>query len=221
MRPSITPLNALTDGHLVASLRVRIIEVGQLEPNNTRHGTMIKDAEGNPTNKLQMLVRDEVAAIRLTCWKVTRATADIMVLHACIELTNVKLNPALGKYADFHFLSAHHETQRNGNGCVLRAIADVATIPYDHPVRVRPADSSEKRSPSNSVSMTPSPAKREREQESAMPDGEKCRTCGLSIALKYCPSRGTPHQAPCPLEGCGLDVNVYAYCAATGELHLA
>ena len=91
MQATVLNVNELSTMFPMVSLRVRIIELKDAEPNNLSNGQVIRDSKGHPTQKLQMIVRDATGGVRITFWKVTEEAVRAFRVGTCALFFNVKV----------------------------------------------------------------------------------------------------------------------------------
>lgn len=215
-------VNELSTMYPLVSIRVRIIELNDVEPNNTSTGQVIRDSKGQPTQKMKMIVRDATGGVRLTFWKITDEAARSFRVGMCIHFFNVKVARASPKFNDFHWISVNADPTGSSPSTFV-ILPDDGALPSSVPMKVlEPASlRSESAGPVESPSRSratqdshPTPTKRER-------DEEKCGVCDLSVAQhEFCPRQlgKVPHKSKvCPL--CGLNMTDFVACSKTGEAH--
>ena len=226
MQATVINVNELSTMYPLVSIRVRIIELKDAEPNNLSNGQVIRDNKGQPTQKMQMIVRDATGGVRMTFWKVTHEAVNLLRAGMCVHFINLKVARAQSpKYTDYHWISVNADPT-GSTPSSFKVLPDDSTLPSSIPMKVMDpisvrsesvAIDSPARSGATStfeMSPHPTPAKRER-------DEEKCSVCDLPISHhEFCPRQTgkVPHKSKvCPV--CCLDMTVFVTCSKTGEAH--
>ena len=223
---TVLNVNELSTMYPLISLRVRIIELKDAEQNNLSNGQVIRDNKGNPTLKMQMIVRDATGGVRLTIWKVTDEAVNTLRCGMCVHFINLKVARAFApKFTDYHWIAVNADPT-GSTPSSFKVLPDDSTLPSSIPMKVMEpisvrSESVAMDSPARSgvtstfeMSPHPTPAKRER-------DEEKCSVCDLSIGQhEFCPRQTgkVAHKSKvCPV--CSLDMTVFITCSKTGEAH--
>ena len=224
MQATVLNINELSTMFPMVSLRVRIIELKDAEPNNLSNGQVIRDNKGQPTQKLQMIVRDATGGVRITFWKVTEEAVRAFRVGTCALFFNVKVARAQSpKYSDYHWISVNADPT-GSTPSTFQVLADDASLPSSIPMKViEPTsvrseygafESPARASANSGISPHSTPIKREREEE-------KCPVCDLSIVQhEFCPRQTgkVSHKSKvCPL--CSLNMTDFVTCSKTGEAH--
>ena len=122
MQATVLNVNELSTMFPMVSLRVRIIELKDAEPNNLSNGQVIRDSKGHPTQKLQMIVRDATGGVRITFWKVTEEAVRAFRVGTCALFFNVKVARAQSpKYSDYHWISVNADPTGSMH-CIINAM---------------------------------------------------------------------------------------------------
>ena len=222
VRATVVSIAELSNMYPLVSLCVRIIEVRDVEPNNTASGQIIRDAKGLATKKMQLILRDASGGIRATFWKIPDDIIRSMVVSACVVFYNVRLARASGKYSDYHWLSVSADPT-GSTPSTIEVIRDDGSLPVTVPTKILEPRNVSHDEPVRTESVTSSkltpqstPTKRERDDER-----EKCALCGLLISSHpYCPKqKGKVEHKSVVCVVCGLNKTEFETCSKTGDAH--